>query len=77
MVLRQGSILVLAGIVIGFLISMFSGRLVNNFLFGVKAVDLWTYVAVAIVLMFTGLLATIIPAHRASTVEPMEALRDE
>ena len=77
MVLRQGSVLVLIGIGIGVLISVFSGRLVNNFLFGVKAVDAWTYIAVAILLMFTGLLATIVPAHRASSVEPMEALRDE
>ncbi len=77
MVLRQGAVLVVAGLVLGVVISLFSGKLVNNFLFGVKAVDAWTYVAVACALMLVGLLATFVPAYRASVVEPMEALRDE
>jgi ABC-type antimicrobial peptide transport system permease subunit len=77
MVLWQGSVLVFSGIVVGVLISTFSGRIVNTFLYGVKALDVWTYFGVAFVLMLVGLIATVVPAYRAASVEPMEALRDE
>ena len=77
MVLRQGTVLVGCGIVAGVLISLFSGKLVKSFLFGVKALDGWTYAGVVLVLIIVGSLAALIPARRAAAVEPIQALRDE
>lgn len=77
MVLRQGTTLVVCGTVAGFLLSLFSGKLVAGFLYGVKALDIWSYVAATVVLMLVGSLAAFIPARRASAVEPNQALRDQ
>lgn len=77
MVLRQGTVLVGCGIAAGVLISLFSGKLVKSFLFGVKALDGWTYAGVMLVLIVVGTLAALVPARRAAAVEPIQALRDE
>lgn len=77
MVLRQGTVLVGGGIAAGLVISLFSGTLVKSFLYGVKALDGWTYAGVMLVLIVVGTLAALIPARRAAAVEPIQALRDE
>lgn len=77
MILRQGTVLVGCGIAAGIVISFFSGRLVKSFLYGVKALDGWTYAGVMLVLIVVGTLAALIPARRAAAVEPIQALRDE
>ena len=76
MVLRQGTTLVVGGLILGILLSAFGGKLVNGFLFGVKAFDVWTYLAVTLALIAVGAMAAFIPARRAAAVEPVEALRD-
>jgi ABC-type antimicrobial peptide transport system permease subunit len=77
MILRQGSLLVGAGIGAGVILAAISGKLVKGFLYGVKPLDAWTYVAVAVALLLVGLLASFLPARRAAAVEPIQALRDE
>jgi ABC-type antimicrobial peptide transport system permease subunit len=77
MVLRQGSLLVAAGIVAGIVLAIATGRLVKGFLYGVKPVDAWTYFGVIILLVAVGMLASLIPARRAAAVEPIQALREE
>ncbi len=77
MILRQGSILVVAGLCAGIFLAVLSGKLVKGFLFGVKPLDAWTYFAVMIVLLVVGALASFLPARRAAAVEPIQALRDE
>lgn len=77
MVLRQGLLFVGAGLAVGIVLAMFGGSLVNSFLYGVKPVDWWTYAGVAIALVLVGCLSTLAPALRASSVEPMIALREE
>jgi putative ABC transport system permease protein len=77
MVLRQGLFFVAAGLVVGILLALLGGNLVRSFLYGVTPADALTYAGVAIVLAFIGLLATLAPARRASSVEPMIALREE
>ena len=77
MILRQGTALILAGIVVGMLLAAATAKLVKGFLFGVKPLDAWTYVAVLVLLMVVGSIAALVPARRAAAVEPIEALRDE
>ena len=77
MILRQGSILIGAGLAIGLVLAVLSGRLLKGFLFGVQPLDGWTYAAVALALAFIGLVSSLVPARRASSIQPMQALREE
>ncbi len=77
MVLRQGSVLVIAGIGAGILLALAANKLVKGFLYGVKPLDAWTYFAVMMTLLLVGAIAAVIPARRAAAVEPIQALRDE
>ncbi len=77
MVLRQGSVLVGAGIAAGVVLAIATGRLVKGFLYGVKPVDVWTYLGVIVLLLLVGMLASLIPARRAAAVEPIQALREQ
>ena len=62
---------------IGLVASLIFSRLLKNQLFGVSAFDPLTFVVTALVLIAAALLATYIPARRATRVDPMEALRHE
>jgi ABC-type antimicrobial peptide transport system permease subunit len=77
MVLRQASVLVIAGIAAGMALAAVSGKLEEGFLYGVKALDAWTYVAVIVALLLAGGIAALVPARRAAAIEPAEALREE
>jgi predicted permease len=77
LVLRQGSILIGAGLVVGLLLAVATGRLIKGFLYEVKPLDASTYVGVAVALTAIGLVAALIPARRAASIQPMQALRDE
>jgi len=77
MVLRQGLELTGAGIVIGLLGAIALTRVMASLLFGVSATDVMTFSAVPLILLFTALLATYLPALRATRVDPVVALRDE
>ncbi len=77
LVLRQGSILIGAGLAAGLVLAFASGRLIKGFLYEVKPLDAGTYVAVALTLTAIGLIAAFIPARRAASIQPMQALRDE
>jgi predicted permease len=75
--LRQSWALIAVGIVVGLVVSVAATRLVRSFLFNVPVLDPWSYVAAAVGLVVIGTLAALIPARRASRVEPMVALRNE
>ncbi|HEY2469050.1 MAG TPA: ABC transporter permease [Terracidiphilus sp.] len=77
LVLRQGSILIGAGLASGLVLAFATGRLIKGFLYEVKPLDASTYLAVAVVLTVIGLVAAFIPAQRAASIQPMQALRDE
>lgn len=77
MFLKQGTILVLAGTIIGAVCALWVSRLAKSFLYEVKTVDPITYFGVILLLLVVGILAAFIPAKRAAAVEPIEALRDE
>lgn len=77
MFLRQGTMLVVAGLVLGTAVALWASRLVKSFLYEVKTLDGMTYLGVVLLLLIVGIAAALIPARRAASVEPVEALRDE
>jgi putative ABC transport system permease protein len=77
LILRQGMLLVLIGVVVGLALSFGLTRIMASFLYGVTATDPVTFVFVAVVLSLVALLANYIPARRATKVDPLIALRNE
>jgi predicted permease len=77
MVLRQGLELTVAGSVIGLLGAAVLTRVMASLLFGVSTTDLATFALVPLVLILTAMIASYIPALRATRVDPVVALRDE
>ena len=77
MVLQQGLVLTLAGVALGLLGAYGLTRVMANLLFGVSTTDVITFATVPIVLIATAMLATCIPALRATRVDPVVALREE
>jgi putative ABC transport system permease protein len=76
LVLAQGASLSAAGIVIGIIASLALTRVMSTMLFHVRPMDPLTIASVAAVVLATALLATFLPARRATRIDPMEALRD-
>jgi predicted permease len=77
LVVRDGILLVAVGVAIGLGAAVFAGRLVASFLFGLNPADPLTLVAVPLILVVVGLLASAIPARRAAAADPMASLRAE
>jgi len=77
LVLKEGTILAVVGALIGLGGAYLVGRAMQSTLYGVEALDVRAFAAVAFILLFAALLACFLPAWRASRVEPMEALRYE
>jgi putative ABC transport system permease protein len=75
MVLRNGGVLALVGIIAGAAIALVLTRYMTGMLFGVTPLDPVTYVGAAAVLLAAAVLATWFPAWRASRVDPVTALR--
>jgi ABC-type antimicrobial peptide transport system permease subunit len=77
LVVWQGMQLALIGVALGIGAAFALAHLIASFLFGVKWWDPIVFIAVPIILTITALLAVWIPAHKASRLDPMEALRTE
>jgi putative ABC transport system permease protein len=73
--LRHGLVLTITGIALGIGAAMLLTRVMSSFLFGVAPIDPVTYVAVAASLAAVAMVATYLPARRASSVDPVVALR--
>jgi len=77
LILTEAGRLVVLGVVLGLVASIVAASLIRTLLFGVRSWDIATLSAVAAVLAISAILASYIPAHRAASVNPMEALRTE
>jgi ABC-type antimicrobial peptide transport system permease subunit len=76
-VLKNGMSLAVGGVVLGLLGGAALARFLETFLYGVGALDPMTYTAVALLLLGVALVATWVPARRASRVDPLIAIRAE
>ena len=77
MAVGQGFKLVLIGVAIGLAAAFVLTRVMTSLLFGVSATDPVTFVAISLVLISVAVLASYIPALRASRIDPMVALRHQ
>jgi predicted permease len=74
-VLRQALTLVAVGLAVGLVAAIFVSRGVSTLLYGVSTNDPVTFLGVSVLLMAVGLVASFVPAFRASRVDPLVALR--
>jgi putative ABC transport system permease protein len=77
MAVGQGFKLVLAGVAIGLAAAFVLTRVMASLLFGVSATDPVTFITISLVLISVAVLASYIPALRASRIDPMVALRHQ
>jgi putative ABC transport system permease protein len=77
LVLGQGLRLAAVGVVIGIVAALALSRVVASLLYGVSATDLATFVGVPVALAVIAMLATLVPARRATRVDPVVAMRTE
>jgi putative ABC transport system permease protein len=77
LILREGLLLVTAGLGLGLFGAYFLGRAMQSTLYGVGTIDLGAFCAVAMILLASALLACYLPARRATRIDPMVALRYE
>jgi putative ABC transport system permease protein len=77
LIVREGIVLASIGLGLGLVGGYFVGRTMQSALFGVGKIDLSVFVSVALLLLFAAVIACLIPARRAASVHPMQALRAE
>jgi predicted permease len=77
MVVAQGFRVVGAGVVVGIIAALLTTRALSSLLYGVGAIDIGTFLAMSATMVGVGLLASYLPARRASNVDPIESLRGD
>jgi len=77
MVVRESLVLVAAGLIVGLPLAWFASKLMTSMLFQLSARDPFSFVAAGLGTLLVSVAAALIPARRAASVEPMQALRSE
>ena len=77
LVVRQGALLIAAGVGLGLLAAAASSRVLESFLFGIAPGDRLTFIVAPLVLIAVALVACWLPARRATRIDPLETLRLE
>jgi ABC-type antimicrobial peptide transport system permease subunit len=77
MIVGRGLRLGLAGVAIGAVLALATGRLLSGMLYGVAPADALTFLAVAGVLVLVSVLASWAPSRRAASVDPLSVLRSD
>jgi putative ABC transport system permease protein len=77
LILKEASLLATIGLGIGLAGAVLVGRTMRTTLYGVGAMDLSVIVSVAVILFVTALFASYLPARRAASIDPMQALRTD
>jgi ABC-type antimicrobial peptide transport system permease subunit len=77
MLVVQGGRVALIGVAVGALTAFGVTRFLEGLLFGVQAIDAFTFVGMSSLMLAIALLACYVPARRASAVDPMQSLRTE
>ncbi|HKG46345.1 MAG TPA: ABC transporter permease [Pyrinomonadaceae bacterium] len=77
LILKQGLVLTVVGVVLGLAAAFALTRLLSGLLFGVAAVDVTTFTTISLLLVLVSLLACYLPARRAMRIDPLSALRYE
>ena len=74
-VLREGALAAAGGVAVGLVLALFAGGTLESLLFGVAPTDPLTFVFATVVLFFTAVAGSWIPARRAALTIPIERLR--
>lgn len=77
LIVREGLVLASIGLTVGFVGAYFVGRSMQSTLYGIGKLDLSVFASVAFLLLIAAITACVVPARRAASVEPMQALRAE
>ena len=77
MILREGAVMLASGVALGLLLAAGTGKLISGMLYNVGALDPLAFTIAPVVLAAAALLATWLPARRATRISPMAALRTE
>src|SRR6202011_1378654 len=77
MIMREGSIMLITGVAIGMLLAVATAKVLSGILYGVGALDPVAFTVAPLLLITAALIATWLPARRATRVNPVQALRAE
>jgi ABC-type antimicrobial peptide transport system permease subunit len=77
LIMGEGSIMLLSGIALGLLLAAATGKILSEMLYQVGALDPVAFTAAPLLLAAAALIATWLPARRATHVNPIQALRTE
>jgi ABC-type antimicrobial peptide transport system permease subunit len=75
-VLRSGSRLAIVGTIVGIILAAAVSKFVGALVYGVRSLDTWAFLGAVAVLIAVTLLACLIPARRATAIDPVRALRE-
>jgi ABC-type antimicrobial peptide transport system permease subunit len=77
MIMREGSVMLITGVALGLLLAVATAKIVSGILYEVGALDPVAFTVAPLVLTIAALIATWLPARRATQVDPIQALRTE